>query len=495
MRISILILLFFVFYGYSVFGQSVTQQQKDVAVFKKVLLAKESRIDIHVPKDSVLSSFNNLNALFSKKQSAIEQFKYFGSALSKIQCGHTQIQPNKAIYKEWLGARNSLPIDYYFIGKRLVTNKIVTEDIPALTEGKSKYQLKKEVKPGTEIIAIDGKSIETMMQEIGEFLSSDENAIDFKYFQSAQLFEFYRHISAPFDKDSIEVVFLDKKSDTSSIYFLTGTAPVHTINKRLSKSEAQYSKNEANLGEFAIVNHKGFFRFRSFSMSVGSKYEAFLKRSFKKIKAKKINELIIDLRGNTGGVMQYSFMRYIVGEDVEIGKYIVGKPKKGIENSHIKKFNSGYYKHRAISKKQARLKRLGKFNNGIVKTKQVDTSLIFHGNIIVITDEGTFSAAAILASNLKTLADAKIIGRMAGGSFYQGNAGTLLLKLPKSKLQLFVNPNSFYSQLEEVEDPLKIKEPETYLHPLIIDYKKRDMYYLKQGVKAFSLFEERVLGY
>ncbi|MBL1281095.1 MAG: hypothetical protein COA33_012515 [Fluviicola sp.] len=472
-----------------VLSQVDAKQRKDVAIFRKVILAKESKLDIHNNKDSVLFYFDKLDSDLSENLSSIDQFKYFGKALSKIYSGHTQIQPNKEIYREWLSSRNSLPLDFYLIGKRLVTNKLLAEDLTIINEGKSKFQRKKKVISGTEILSIDGKTVAAMMNEIGEFLSSDENSIDFKYFQAAQLFEFYRHIALPFDKDSIEVTFLSLSGDTSSLYFLTGTAPVHTINKRLDKSERLYQKNESNLGEFAIVNRKGFFRFRSFSMSVGSKYEAFLERSFKKLKARNIDELIIDLRGNMGGVMQYSFMRYIVGEDVNLGKYIVGKPKKGFENSHIKKFDSGYFKHRAISKKQARLKRLGKFNGGIVKTKAVDTSLIFHGNIIVITDEGTFSAAAILASNLKSLVDAKIIGRRAGGSFYKGNAGTILLKLPKSKLQLFINPNSFYSQLEEVEDPLLIKEPDLYLHPLIIDNKKRDMYYLREGVKAFSLFK------
>lgn len=465
---------------------TVSDQKKDLAIFKKVILAKESKIDLHVKKDSILYYFNQLDIIFSTNQSKINQFKYFGKALAKIQCGHTQIQPNKTIFTEWLTARNSLPIDYYLIGKRLVVNKINSNDIPLLKEGKSKFQLKKKVKEGTEILAIDGESIADIMNHIGEFLSSDENSMEFKYYQSAQLFEFYRHISSPFKKDSIEVTFLSRSGDTSSVYFLTGAAPVHTINDRLQKSEARYQKNESSLGQFAIVNKKGFFRFKSFSMSYGAKFEDFLERSFKKMKTKNIDELIIDLRGNTGGAMQYSFMRYIVGEDVSLGKYIVGKPKKGIESSHIKKFSSSYTKHRKISKKQARLKRFGKFNDGEVKTTKVDTALIFKGDIVVITDEGTFSAAAMLACHLKTLGNAKIIGRTAGGSFYKGNAGTILLKLPKSKLEMFVNPNSFYSHLESVAEPLKIKQPDIYYHPLITDIKKRDMFYLKKAVKAFK---------
>ena len=482
---SILILCLLVLFS-AARKNTVDNQQKDLAVFKRVVLEKESRLDLHIQQDSVLYYFNQLDKVFLKKQSKIDQFRFFGIALSKIQCGHTQIQPNSGLFREWLTVRKSLPIDYYLIGKRLVVNKLSKDDKLALKEGRTKYEQGKKIPAGSEIITINQKTVTEMMNEIGRFLSSDENSIDFKYYQSAQLFEFYRHISDPFDKDSIQVEYVTFDGDTNSLFLQIGTAPVHTMNKRMSKNEETYQKNETNMGEFAIANHSGYFRFRSFSRSHGIKYDEFLRRSFKKLKAKNMDRLIVDLRGNTGGAMQYSFMRYIVGEDVLLGRYIIGKPKKGIESSHLKKISNEYSKHKKISKMQKRLIRHGKFNNGEVKTKKVDTSLIFHGDIIVITDEGTFSSAAILACHLKTFKNAKIIGRRAGGSFYLGNAGALTLKLPKSKLKLFVNPNTFYSHLKPVDNPLEIKEPEIILSPLILDQRKLDMYYLKTATKSFD---------
>jgi len=135
---------------------------------------------------------------------------------------------------------------------------------------------------------------------------------------------------------------------------------------------------------------------------------------------------------------------------------------------------------------QKRLQRKAVFDNGTIKTKSVQEHLIFDGEIVVITDEGTFSSASILACHLKTLANAKIIGRTAGGSFYIGNAGTLILELPKSKLKMFVNPNTFYSHLERAEDPFIIKQPDLVLNPLILDKKKLDAYYFKQAKNAFK---------
>ena len=465
---------------------SVKEQKKDFGIFREVLLTKESKIDLHTSETEILNQLDDLESKFQNSLTLIEQFKAYGGVLSKIQCGHTQIHPNKEIFREWLTVRKSLPIDYYLIGKRLVVNKLEKEDVLILKEGKSKYQLRKKIKPGSEIIEIDHKSIPEMMSEIGEFLSSDEDAVGFKYFQSAHLFEFYRHCTNIFDKDSVQVKYLSKNSDTNTIYFQIGVAPVYTITKRLSESEKYFQQKEANMGKFVTSGKYGIFSFSSFAASYGFTYEEFLEKSFKKIRAKKIKKLIIDLRGNTGGAMQYSLMRYFVGENVSLGRYIVGKPKKMFESRHLTKFNSDYSKHRKISRKQKRLIRRNNFDNGEVFTTYIDPEFVFKGQIVLLTDEGTFSSASILAAYLKTMCNAKIVGHSAGGSFYKGNAGTLSLKLPKSKMKIFINPNTFYSHLESVNNPLSIKIPDLIVDQIILDPKKRSYFYIKHAKKMFE---------
>lgn len=325
-----------------------------------------------------------------------------------------------------------------------------------------------------------------MMSEIAPFLSSDENGIDFKYFQVAQLFEFYRHMSSPFKEDSILVEYVSGP-DTLEKYFQTGNAPVNSMNLRLKQMSDQYAMYEKNMGAFKIVRSKiGYFRFHSFKSSYGKDYELFLEKSFKRIKSKSIKKLIIDVRGNTGGAMQYSIMRYFVGDDVVLGRYVVEKPKRLFEDSHIKKLNSDFFEHRRMSRIQKRKNRQQLFKNGEIKTSHVSEDLIYDGEIIVITDEGSFSSASILASHLKTLANAKIVGRRAGGSFYRGNAGTLSVQLPSSKLKMFVNPNTFYSHLWMPSNTLIIKGPDLELSPGFIKSSKMDDYYLKGALEAFE---------
>lgn len=472
--------------GLSVKEMSIEDQLVDFDVFKKVLIDKEGRLDLHTSEESILASIDSLENSLSTKKSYLEQYKSYTKMLAAIQCGHTQIHPNKEVFRNWLAERNALPFDYFMQGKKLYVNELLSEDDDFISENKSQKELKKKIKPNSEILEIDHKTVPMMMEEIGKYLSSDENAVDFKYFQASQLFGFYRHLSMPFDSDSIQVKYVTGQ-DTLEMYFQPGTAPVHTINQRMKEGSEEFDKNEIDIGSFKIHRNKyGYFRFNSFKACYGKKYEEFLERSFKKLKAKDIDKLIIDLRGNTGGVMQYSLMRYFVGEDVVLGRYVIEKPKKGIENKHIKKWNADYLKHRRMSRIQQRKLRKGVFNNGTVKTGPINEDLIFEGEIVVITDEGTFSSAAMLACHIKTLCDGKIIGRPAGGSFYQGNAGTLQVQLPHSKMKLFVNPNTFYSHLVPGEDPISIKQPDILLEPSFLKPRKVDTYYLRQAINAFK---------
>lgn len=475
-------LLFIVFISSTTNNPS--KQLKDFEVFKNGIYSKEGRIDLH---HSVSDFDNHINALEKRlrvQQSILNQYKLYSSTIAKLDCGHTQIHPTKAVLREWLASRNSLPLDFYLMNDRLVVSKTKSEDKKIMFHGKSRYEKSKEIPVGSEIITIDEKSIPEIMDGISEFLSSDENDMAFKYFQAGPMFDFYRHLSAPFTKDSIKVEFISKK-DTNSIYFQTGTAPVHTMNYRLSKINEEHEKRKGEYGKFTITRKCGYFRFESFKDSHGKRYNEFLEKSFKKLKSRKIKKLIVDVRGNTGGAMQYAFMSYILGPDIELGRYVVEKPKSGIENIHFKKLHSDYMKHRRMSKHQKRMIRKGKFDNGVIKTQKVDEELIFDGEIVVITDYGSFSSGSMIAGHLKTLANAKIIGHSPGGSFYKGNAGTLTLKLPKSGFKMFINPNTFYSHLPETEDHISIKQPDIQLNKLILDKKKRDAYYFKSAVKAF----------
>lgn len=464
-------------------------QLEDYNVFLTVLRSKEGTIDLHISRDSVETNFGTLKEELKESKSYIDLFKLFSTATAKIQCGHTQLQASNNVVKEWIFQKNSLPIDYVMVGKKLFTTKTQNETNKSKTKriATRKPTIQKSIPPDCEIYSIDNRTISEMMKSISKYVSSDENGIDFKYYQVGQLFEFYRNITFTEKLDSIKIRYISRK-DTVETYLPSDYPPINSINKRMQEFQKKIDKNSEDKGKFNIQKGKyGYFRFASFVNCRGIAYEEFLEKSFTTLQKKNIHYLIVDLRGNTGGQMQYSFMRYIVGPNVNLGSYYVEKPKKIFENRHIKKRNKFYLNHRILSKIYKHRKRKRPDYNGTVFTGAVDEKLIFKGKIIVITDEATFSAGSYLACNLKTLAKAKIAGQKAGGSFYKGNAGTLRVILPNSKFFLSVNPNTYRTQLEDNIDSQSIKVPDYELEPIYPNLKKKDDWYIN---KVFRLFKK-----
>ena len=490
MRLSIFKVFIFstIVFGFSKSNLSPKDQLDDFNVFSSILNSKEGTLDIHQPLDSIDTYFESLKETLSEKKSQIELFKLFSSATAKIQCGHTLLQASKNVIKEWVLQKNSLPFDYIMVGKKLFTIKMVKENVKANTKNikQDKSKKKKGIPPDCELYSIDNHSVDEMMQSISNFISSDENGIDFKYYQVGQLFEFYRNLAFTEKLDSIRVEYISKK-DTIEMYLESGYPPVNSINKRINEFQKKVNKNIEDKGKFKIEKSKyGYFRFVSFVNCKGVAYEEFLKKSFTSLQKKNIKYLIVDLRGNTGGQMQYSFMRYFVGPDIKLGTYYVEKPKKMFESRHIKRHNRFYFNHRLLSKLYKYRKKKKPDYDGSIYTTKVDEKLIFKGQIIVITDEATFSAGSFLACNLKTLVNAKIAGQKAGGSFYKGNSGTLKVYLPKSKFLLYVNPNTFKTQLEDNSDSQTIKIPDYLLDPIYPTMKKKDDWYISKVTRLFT---------
>jgi len=465
----------------SLLGQAspiLKHQRLDFERFKTAFYQLEAKPFLHISSQEVESNFNKLQDALRKPLTPLEQFKCYSVFLSALQCGHTSMLPNGAVFKEWSSKKQCLPFDVVMINKRLFIAPVHKNDIPKKAKNtpaeKQKPKKKKEeLNSGTEIVSIDKKSIQSWVTAISPYISSDENGEDFKYYKSGQLFDFYRYLAIPSNKDSVEIRYMYKK-DTLTQYVKLGYPLFHTLKERLDPEKKR--KKTENFGTFSIEKNKyGYFRFETFKDSEGKKYDEFLKKSFETMQRQKISQLIIDVRGNTGGYIQGELLRYLIPGQTEIGKYRFEKQAKRrtMRKLGVKMFEEStrtYLKN--IRKHKKIIKKSPNYDGSM--SVQPNRAARFKGKIIVITDEGTFSAAAMLACHLKTLSDAIIIGQTSGGTFYAGNAGTLPLKLKKSGFEIMLNPNAFSSQIQDSEDPdpnIKVPDVITFSSAWIPDAK------------------------
>jgi hypothetical protein len=367
---------------------------------------------------------------------------------------------------EYLRARKSLPYDFAMVNKHLYVRGT------AIGSGKSKKaaaeakKRKNELIPvGAEILAIDEMTIPEWMEKIGQFIGSDEDDPAFEYVIAGQLFDFFRYLATEEHKEYLEVDYVFK-NDTIRQSVKLDYVPIKLLQDRFKAEEKLANKEQKSFGKFKFIGTVGYFRFSSFKNSHGKLYSEFLKKSFKKIKKKKGVELIvIDLRGNLGGAIQPELLSYFLSEPQIVGNYDIVKKLKRKERRHIKK-NDEFFRY---YKKGMRIrKRFGRKHpeyNGEVHSYPVDTSLVFRGQIVVLTDEATFSAASLLTSQLKTFCNAQVMGSRPGGTYYTGNAGTLRYTLPHSKISFILNPNVCASTLDPAKIDADIKNVDVEIIP------------------------------
>lgn len=478
-----------------VFGQAsnvLKHQRLDFEQFQKAFVAVEAKADLHLSADSLTKEFQRLREQLRSPLSPLEQFRIYSLFLNKLQSGHTQISPSKQAINEWYKLKQCLPFDLMMVNKRLFVSPLHPADLKKDSpENTYKRTLQKTFYGGVEIVSIDRKSIAEWMQIIAPYISSDEDNLDFKYVIAGHYFDFYRFVALAKFQRVVEIQYIQKR-DTLTTKVELGGPNNYSVKHRLEPAK--------NMGySFEILNSKiGYFNFSSFKDANSEAYSEFLKTSFEELRKKKIDRLIVDVRGNSGGQIQYELMAYFLKHPKELGEYHF---EKILSKKELRKMGFNIRNH--ASKVYLKTDKNAANRKAEKKVSPANSSLQFKGDLIVLTDEGTFSAAAILAAHLKTLCEAKLLGETAGGTFYAGNSGTLSLTLRKSKLSMTLNPNFFSSHLydekkHERDSLVKIPDVHIFSEALIpaekyqeIPQKKKslDDPVVKQAIKTFREFD------
>ncbi|MDW3196435.1 MAG: S41 family peptidase [Cytophagales bacterium] len=165
--------------------------------------------------------------------------------------------------------------------------------------------------------------------------------------------------------------------------------------------------------------------------------KGFFKNAFKKIDEIDAENLIIDLRQNTGGsrkaaivltkfLADSAFAYSILQPKLSTGKYLNGKGKFFLFLSKLKYNVGNFYKMRFTD--------LGTSFRYAYKPK---AKYHFNGNVYVLTDGFTASASTMVTSWLKQYSHAQFLGRQASGGYNGNNGGSFpVITLPQSKIQI-----------------------------------------------------------
>lgn len=223
--------------------------------------------------------------------------------------------------------------------------------------------------------------------------------------------------------------------------------------------------------EFSIKDSIATLKVETFNLKPlkKAKYSSKLKLFFKEIENNNINHLIIDVRNNGGGHTSAveELISYIYGQEFIFYNDVYRKHKdwdtsiipkisqyqKNISSWAFSKGSDGYFRASG--------------SDGTKKTKARKNN--FKGELYILTNGSTLSAAAEFASFVKQYRKAIFIGDEAGGNKVQNTSGDwLIIGLPNSKVLAFIPYVLWKMNVDFKNDGYGIK-PDYYMQNSIED--------------------------
>ncbi len=391
---------------------SAKQLKEDFSTLEAILHHSHPGLYWYASKDSVdgyfKSAFADLNDSLTEQQFR-NKISY---AVSKIHCGHTSVRPSKK-YAAYF-TKNKTP-QFPLSLKLWKDSALVTQNII-----KSDSVLKR----GTIIKSINGRSLTFIRDSIFQLIGTDGYANVFKFQAVSNNFPGYYKNAFGIDSEyAIKYVDTLGYENVAFIknYFPKKDSVVEkllqdTITKRQRKIQELAFKRSIIID---TMLHTAIMPVNTFSEG---KLGKFFRRSFKKIREEKVENLIIDLRINTGGDVQActKLLQYLTDQPFIVADTVIANSKTFILKKNIKPWFI-YWLSMLVSGRRYKDNTIHfrYFEKHIYQLKKQNH---FDGKIYLITGGLTFSGATLVAGKLKGQQNVTIVGEETGGGYYGNNA-------------------------------------------------------------------------
>jgi hypothetical protein len=412
----------------------VADLQKDFTLFRDILEKNHPSLYWYNSKDSI-DYFFDLGYSRINRPLTEPQFKLIlSSVISNIRCGHTSVRSSKNYSRYLDTARISqFPLSIKFWKDTAAVYANLNRRDSLLVRG-------------SRLDSINGKSINWYRDSIFRFLSMDGFSIDHKYQTISNRGGFsswYRNIFGL--TNPIRIVF----TDTANLQRHSSIAPFNPMqdtirpsvlidykkperrSRRAMRAEADHSLSFDSSKKTAYLVINSFLR----QNNLGH----FIRKSFRTVHKKKVQNLIIDVRYNGGGNVGLSNLltKYLIDHRFKIADSLYANSRSFNNAKHIE--NQFWYwltMHFISRKKSDGNFHFGYFERHYFSPKKKNH---FAGNVYLLTGGNSFSATTLFAKFIKGQKNVTLVGEETGGGAY-GNTAWLIptATLPKTGLRFTV---------------------------------------------------------
>ena len=329
--------------------------------------------------------------------------------------GHFQFRPTQT--KAFRAARDSsqyaLPLARDNRGVLYVADTVLLRDATVLPKG-------------VPVTHLDGREVQALIAEVSAVGGVDDHARQYarEFHAAHNLPEFYQRVYGY--RDSLTLTYIEG-GDTLSHFLYPEAKPSEEdppgLVRRIATRRKRKRQRLAKLIYLDTTDAPGVYHLtvRSFSTGVigsGGGYQR-LRKLFKQLDEAEADGLIIDLRNNLGGAASlvdhlYGFLaegRYTMLDSMTAtNKRALGRRRLGRFGRRVfgvRRTEAGHYRKRWAGKP--------------TKPKRRHH---FDGDVVVLTNESTFSGGTALAHYVKHYGRGRVVGQVPGGSAERMYAGS-----------------------------------------------------------------------
>lgn len=381
---------------------SVSQMQEDVYQLQQAIVKNYAGSYAGLEKAEMIELMADFRAQLHTPMSRQDFFHELSLLIAQSGERHFRIIPLWDLRTHVQPEHGYFPLSFKFVGRHA---HILDKQAPL-------YQIER----GSKILKINGQSLSSIITTLFPYIVSDGNIISSKYYDLAKNFAFYYYYYIK-PAASFELILESQNGERYQVSIpATQQAPFASksrVQRNVEASDLTYPKDKPYTFRLLPEHSSAILSLQTLNNAAFKEdenlYHAWLKARFQDIQQNQVNQLILDLRNNPGGRIDYLF---------ELFSYLLPTQHPGAIKSQ--------------------LTHDGRFDIFQFPSPKPEA---FRGKIYVLINGGTFSAASELAGFLKAFTDCTILGIESAGSYQGFAAGTfyslnlnhaqVLLKIPE----------------------------------------------------------------
>ncbi len=403
------------------------QLQSDFALFRRALAEAHPAPYRYTPQAQLDAQFDSVQSRLDQPMTRQTFYATVMPLVVALRCGHTKWMAPGHPEKYPFHATDLFPLHLYFVGER------------AWVQGSYGPQT---VAAGAEVTRINGVPTAAIIRNLMPVLTfADGSTTTGKY---EDLNRYFPGVYATFvgTASTYEVTYRTPAGESQAVL------PAVTLQDIEAYEAKRKPANRLPARVQWVDEATALLTIDRFQIGKEEQdYPAFLKETFRQLKAKQTRNLVIDLRNNEGGKDLYGTLLY---------SYLARKPFRyytRIGVAQKKKFSFEAWTPKIYG--IARLLMIRKTDAGYafksrrrLKTWKPQPDA-FGGDVYVLINGNSFSVTTEFASVAHHHQRATFIGQETGGGYYGDNSGAFaVVRLPHSNLELGVPLLAYYSAVE-----------------------------------------------